>query len=39
MLPSQIIFKEAPLPHNSNGKIDRKLLSKEIQENTVKAKK
>jgi acyl-CoA synthetase (AMP-forming)/AMP-acid ligase II len=38
MLPSQIIFKEAPLPHNSNGKIDRELLSREIQNNIVKAK-
>ena len=38
MLPSQIIFKEAPLPHNSNGKIDRELLFKEIQNDIVKAK-
>ena len=38
MLPSQIILKEAPLPRNSNGKIDRKLLFKEIQDNIVKAK-
>jgi len=38
MLPSQIIFKEIPLPHNSNGKIDRELLFKEIQNDIVKAK-
>jgi len=38
MLPSQIILKEGPLPRNPNGKIDRKLLAKEIQDNTVKAK-
>jgi acyl-CoA ligase (AMP-forming) (exosortase A-associated) len=38
MLPSQIILKKNPLPRNSNGKIDRPLLYKEIQNNTVKAK-
>ena len=38
MLPNQIILKEGPLPRNPNGKIDRKLLTKEIYNNTVKAK-
>ena len=35
MLPSKVILKEAPLPHNSNGKIDRELLSKQIQNDIV----
>ncbi len=38
MLPSQIILREGNLPRNPNGKIDRKLLAKEIQNTFVKTK-
>ena len=37
MLPSQILLREGPLPRNPNGKIDRKLLAKEIQDDTIES--
>jgi len=38
MVPSQILLRESPLPRNPNGKIDRKLLTREAQANSIKAK-
>tara|TARA_Y100001936_G_scaffold254126_1_gene325337 strand:- start:6890 stop:8476 length:1587 start_codon:yes stop_codon:yes gene_type:complete len=38
MVPINIILRKDILPRNHNGKIDRKLLTKEIQENTTKTK-
>jgi acyl-CoA synthetase (AMP-forming)/AMP-acid ligase II len=38
MVPSQILLREGPLPRNPNGKIDRKLLTKDVQDNSIKAK-
>ena len=38
MVPSKILLREGNLPRNPNGKIDRKLLTKEVQENSIKAK-
>jgi acyl-coenzyme A synthetase/AMP-(fatty) acid ligase len=31
MLPAKIIMSETPLPRNPNGKIDRKLLSQQLE--------
>ena len=38
MQPNQILLREGPLPRNPNGKIDRKLLAKEVQDDTIKTK-
>jgi acyl-CoA ligase (AMP-forming) (exosortase A-associated) len=38
MLPSHILLREGPLPRNPNGKIDRKLLAKEVQEEIINTK-
>tara|TARA_B100000686_G_scaffold83609_1_gene90412 strand:+ start:250 stop:1836 length:1587 start_codon:yes stop_codon:yes gene_type:complete len=38
MVPSHIILRKEAFPRNHNGKIDRKLLTIEIQKNTAKTR-
>jgi acyl-CoA ligase (AMP-forming) (exosortase A-associated) len=37
MLPAKIIMSDTPLPRNPNGKIDRKLLSTQLEQTFVEA--
>jgi acyl-coenzyme A synthetase/AMP-(fatty) acid ligase len=37
MLPAKIIMSDTPLPRNPNGKIDRKLLSTQLEQTFLEA--